>query len=210
MASFSQRAAIYTRVSTSQQTVENQLLELRVVAEKMGWHVVSELKDEGISGVKGRDQRPAFDQLTRLVIQRKVDVVLAWDISRLGRSLQHLVEFMNTLQSASVDLYVHQQAIDTSTPSGRMVFGIFASLAAFERELIAERIKSGLARAKAQGVKLGRPSKLNDSVRSAAKCLYDRGMSVRNIAKELGIGIGTVYSCLKPGERADAPDQLRR
>jgi DNA invertase Pin-like site-specific DNA recombinase len=176
----------------------------------MGWHVVAELKDEGISGTKGRDQRPAFDQLKRLVVQRKVDVVLAWDISRLGRSLQHLVEFMNTLQSASVDLYVHQQAIDTSTPSGRMVFGIFASLAAFERELIAERIKSGLARAKAQGVKLGRPSKLNDSVRSAAKCLYDRGMSVRNIAKELGIGIGTVYSCLKPGGRADAPDPLRR
>jgi DNA invertase Pin-like site-specific DNA recombinase len=201
MASSSQRVAIYTRVSTSQQTVENQLLELRAVAEKMGWHVVAELRDEGISGTKGRDQRPAFDQLTRLVVQRKVDVVLAWDISRLGRSLMHLVDFMNTLQNVAVDLYVHQQAIDTSTPSGRMVFGIFASLAAFERELIAERIKSGLARAKAQGVKLGRPSKLNDSVRSAAKCLYDRGMSVRNIAKELGIGIGTVYSCLKPANQ---------
>src|ERR1700757_4689192 len=149
------KTAIYTRVSTSAQTVENQLLELRSVATKMGWQIVAELKDEGISGSKGRDQRPAFDQLTRMVIQRKIDRVMVWDISRLGRSIQHLVEFMNTVQTANIDLYIHQPAIDTSTPSGRMVFGIFASLAAFEREMIAERVKSGLARAKAQGVKLG-------------------------------------------------------
>jgi DNA invertase Pin-like site-specific DNA recombinase len=190
------KTAIYTRVSTSAQTVQNQLLELRSVATKMRWQIVAELKDEGISGSKGRDQRPAFDQLTRMVIQRKIDRVMVWDISRLGRSIQHLVEFMNTVQTANIDLYIHQQAIDTSTPSGRMVFGIFASLAAFEREMIAERVKSGLARAKAQGVKLGRPSKLNESVRSAANLLYERGMSVRKIAKELGLGIGTVYNCL--------------
>jgi DNA invertase Pin-like site-specific DNA recombinase len=186
------KTAIYTRVSTSAQTVQNQLLELRSVATKMRWQIVAELKDEGISGSKGRDQRPAFDQLTRMVIQRKIDRVMVWDISRLGRSIQHLVEFMNTVQTANIDLYIHQQAIDTS----RMVFGIFASLAAFEREMIAERVKSGLARAKAQGVKLGRPSKLNESVRSAANLLYERGMSVRKIAKELGLGIGTVYNCL--------------
>ena len=195
------KAAIYTRVSTSQQTVQNQLLELRAVAEKMGWHVVAELSDTGISGTKGKDQRPAFDQLTRLVVQRKIDLVMSWDISRLGRSLQHLVEFMTTVQAATVDLYVHQQAIDTRTASGRMIFGIFASLAAFERDLISERIRAGLHRARVQGKRLGRPSKLNDSVRTAATCLYDRGMSVRNISKELLIGIGTVYACLPKRER---------
>ena len=198
------RAALYARVSTSQQTVENQLLELRAVAAKMGSEIVAELKDEGISGTKGRDQRPAFDELNRLVIQRKVDLVMCWDISRLGRSLQSLVDFMNVIQTANVDLYIHQQAIDTRTSSGRMIFGIFASLATFEREMIADRVKSGLARAKANGVKLGRPSKINDSVRSAARLLYDRGMSVRNISKELGIGIGTVYACLPNRTKAAA------
>ena len=122
--------AIYARVSTSAQSVENQLLELRVVAAKMGCRIVAELCDEGISGATGRDERPAFDQLLRLIVQRRVDLVMAWDISRLGRSIQHLVEFMNEVQAAGVDLYIHQQAINTATPSGRMVFGIFASLAA--------------------------------------------------------------------------------
>jgi DNA invertase Pin-like site-specific DNA recombinase len=98
------KTAIYTRVSTSAQTVQNQLLELRSVATKMRWQIVAELKDEGISGSKGRDQRPAFDQLTRMVIQRKIDRVMVWDISRLGRSIQHLVEFMNTVQTANIDL----------------------------------------------------------------------------------------------------------
>ena len=190
------RVALYARVSTSNQTVENQLAELREIAHRQGWTIVAELSDEGISGSKGRDKRPAFDQLSKRATRREFDLIMVWAIDRLGRSIQHLVGFMNELQSLRVDLYVHQQAIDTTTPSGRMVFGIFSALGEYERELIRERILAGQKRARSQGIKIGRPSKLNDAVKTSVRLLRGNGMGIKQIAKTLEIGIGSVYSSL--------------
>jgi len=190
------RVALYARVSTSTQTVENQLAELREIAHRQGWSIVAELSDEGISGSKGRDKRPAFDQLLKRATRREFDLIMVWAIDRLGRSIQHLVGFMNELQSLRVDLYVHQQAIDTTTPSGRMVFGIFSALGEYERELIRERILAGQKRARSQGIKIGRPSKLNNAVKTSVRLLRGNGMGIKQIAKTLEIGIGSVYSSL--------------
>lgn len=190
------RVAIYARVSTNAQTVENQFQELREVAKRNSWQVIAELSDSGISGAKGRDQRPAFDQLLKRATRREFDLIMVWAIDRLGRSIQHLVGFMNEIQSLGVDLYVHQQAIDTTTPSGRMIFGIFSSLAEFERELIRERIIAGQKRAKAQGIKIGRPSKMNDAVRTSVKLLRENGKGIREISRTLGIGVGSVYAAM--------------
>ena len=200
MTSFShkpRRVAIYARVSTSSQTVENQFQELREVAHRNGWTIVAELSDSGISGAKGRDQRPAFDQLLKRATRREFDLIMVWAIDRLGRSIQHLVGFMNDILAMGVDLYVHQQSIDTTTPSGRMIFSIFSALGEYERELIRERIMAGQKRARAQGVKIGRPSKLNEAVRTSVKLLRDGGMGIKEISKRLEIGVGSVYGALR-------------
>ena len=128
--------------------------------------------------------------------QRKFDMILVWSIDRLGRSLQNLVELLNDLQSMRVDLMFLQQGMDTSTSSGRMMFSIFGALAEFERNLIRERVIPGQNRAKARGVKMGRPTKMNDGLRSAIQILRENGMGIKQIAREVGVGIGTVYSVI--------------
>ena len=190
------KIAIYARVSTDKQSVENQLIELRAVAERSGYEIVSEYLDEGISGAKSRQDRPALNAMLKAATQRKFDLVMCWSIDRLGRSLQNLVEILNELQSLKVDLMFLQQGLDTSSASGRMMFSVFGALAEFERNLIRERVCSGIARAKRNGVKLGRPSVMNDSMVSAVRLLKERGMSVRNISKELKCGVGTCYKIL--------------
>lgn len=190
------RAVLYARVSTSHQNLSNQLLELRQTADRFGWKIVAELTDDGISGAKGRDQRPAFDRLFKMIQRREIDVVMSWSIDRLGRSIQHLVSFMSEVQSTGIDLYIHQQAINTATPAGRMIFSIFSALGEYERELIRERINAGLARARAQGKKLGRPSNVNPSVITSVKLLREKGHSIHNIAKQLRIGVGTTSKIL--------------
>lgn len=190
------KIAIYARVSTDKQTCENQLIELRATAERMGYEIVSEYLDEGISGTKSRQDRPALNAMMKSATQRKFDLVMCWSIDRLGRSLQHLVEILNELQSLKVDLMFLQQGLDTSSASGRMMFSVFGALAEFERNLIRERVIAGQQRAKASGVKLGRPSKMNDGMRNAIQILREKGMGIKQIAKQLGVGIGTVYSVI--------------
>lgn len=179
------RVAIHACVSTSIQTVENQFQELREVAQRNEWQIDAELSDSGISGAKSRDQRPAFDSLLKRATRREFDLIMVWAIDRFGRSIQHLVGFMNDIQAMDVDLYVHQQAIDTTTPSGRMIFSIFSAPGEYERELIRERIMAGQKRARAQGVKIGRPTKRNDAVRTSVKLLRDGGMGIKEISKRL-------------------------
>lgn len=191
------KVAIYARVSNSSQSVDNQFQELREVAQRNGWTIVAELSDSGISGAKGSDQRPAFDSLLKRATRREFDLIMVWAIDRLGRSIQHLVGFMNDIQAMGVDLYVPQQAIDTTTQSGRMIYSIFFALGEYERELIRKRIMAGQKLARAQGVKIGRPSKLNDSVRTSVKLLRDGGMGIKEISKRLEIGVGSVYGALK-------------
>ena len=118
------KAVIYSRVSTNEQTVDNQLKVLREVAEKRGLEVVREISDEGISGATGRDARKGFDELIKGSIKNEWDIILVWDVSRLGRSLKHLVSFLEDIQSANCDMYIHQSGIDTSTPSGKMMFAL--------------------------------------------------------------------------------------
>jgi DNA invertase Pin-like site-specific DNA recombinase len=158
---------------------------------------VAELSDSGISGDKGRDQRPAFDSLLKIATRREFVLIMVWAIDRLGRSIQHLVGFMNDIQAMGVDLYVHQQSIDTTTPSGRMIFSIFSALGEYERELIRERIMAGQQRARAQGVKIGRPSNLTDAVRTSVKLLHDGGIGIKEISTRLEIGVGSVYRAMK-------------
>ncbi len=151
------RAALYARVSTGGQTVENQIRELQVVAQRLGWEVVEEFIDQGISGAKGRADRPALDRMLKAVIRGEVEVVAAWSVDRLGRSLQELVSILNELRERQVDLYLHQQGLDTATPSGRAMYQMLGVFAEFERAIIIERIKAGMARAREQGKRLSRP-----------------------------------------------------
>lgn len=192
----SKRIAIYARVSTDKQTVDNQLLELRSLCERLGYSIVQEYTDNGISGAKSRNDRPALDALLKDATRRRFDMVMCWSIDRLGRSLQHLVEILNELQALKIDLFFQQQGMDTSTPSGRMIFSVFGAIGEFERNLIRERVIAGQQRAKAQGKKLGRPSKMNDGMRTAVTLLREKGVGIKAIAKQLQIGVGTVYWAL--------------
>ena len=176
------RVAIYARVSTDSQTVENQLQELRRIADRMDWEVVAEITDEGVSGAKGRDQRPGFDRLLRGVARHEFDLIAAWSVDRLGRSLRDLVLFLEDLREQKVDLFLHQQGLDTSTAAGRAMFGMLSVFADFERSLITARVKSGLQRVRANGTRLGRPPTPSIKIEKA-KVLLAAGTSLRQTAK---------------------------
>jgi DNA invertase Pin-like site-specific DNA recombinase len=189
------RVALYARVSTGEQTTDNQLHELRRVAEFHGWTIVAEHVDQGVSGAKGRDQRPEFDALLRGVARRKFDMIAAWATDRLGRSLADLVSFLGDLQAKGVDLYLHQQAIDTSTPSGKALFQMCGVFAEFERAMIVERVNAGLARAKATGTKsgraIGRP-RTDPEVEERIRAMRSEGHGKGKIARTLGVGVSVV------------------
>jgi DNA invertase Pin-like site-specific DNA recombinase len=185
------RVALYARVSTDKnQTVENQLRELQGVAVRLGWTVVAVYKDEGISGAKGRDQRPGFDALLKGVARKEYDMIAAWSVDRLGRSLQDLVAFLADVQARGVDLYLHQQAIDTSTPSGRMLFQLLSVFSEFERAMIRSRVVAGLDRVRGQK-RLGRPPMATDRVETI-KAMLLAGRGIRETARETGAGTATV------------------
>ena len=190
------RVALYLRVSTTGQTVENQRRELEAAAERHGWQVAAVYQDEGISGSKGREKRPGFDALCHAIARRQVDMVAAWSVDRLGRSLQDLVSFLGDLNKKGVDLYLHQQGLDTSTPSGRAMFGMLGVFAEFERAMIVERICAGLARARAQGKKLGRKSNGPADLVERVRELRAQGQGIIKIAKGLGVGVGTVQKVI--------------
>jgi DNA invertase Pin-like site-specific DNA recombinase len=189
------RAAIYLRVSTADQNTDNQELELRQVAERAGWEVLKVYKDHGISGAKGRDQRPAFDGLWTDACARRFDIVMAWSVDRLGRSLQDLVGFLAELHALKIDLCLRQQGIDTTTPAGKALFGMMGVFAEFERSMIQERVRAGLERARRDGKRLGRPPldpELRDRIREALRTPGRPG--VRKIAERFGVNASTVQS----------------
>ena len=151
------RAAIYVRVLTDKQTIENQLRELHRIAERRGWEIVQEYRDAGISGAKGREARPGLDEMLKDAQRRRFDVVMAWAIDRVGRSLIDLLGTIQALEACGVDLYLDQQAIDTTTPAGRLMFQITGAFAEFERSMIRQRINAGLKRPLRLVSNLGRP-----------------------------------------------------
>ena len=191
------RCAIYTRVSTLSQTTDNQFIELKKIAELKGYVVTEIFTDEGISGSKGREIRTGFDNIIKGAIKKDFDIILVWSVDRLGRSLQDLVSFLNEIHSVGCDLYIHQSGIDTSTPSGKMMFQMCGVFAEFERGMIRERVISGQNRAKLQGKHIGRPTNLNDGITHSIKYMKEQGVGIRKIARELKVGIGTVYKVLE-------------
>jgi DNA invertase Pin-like site-specific DNA recombinase len=186
------RVALCARVSTDwgAQTTENQLRELQAVAVRLGWTVVAVHVDEGVSGAKGRDKRPGFDALMKGVTRGEYDLVAAWSVCRLGRSLQDLVSFLADLQSREIGLYLHVRGLDTSTPSGRMMFGMISVFSEFERAMIRSRVVAGLDRVR--GTKrLGRPPMPSDRVETIKTMLLS-GVGVRETARQTGAGTATV------------------
>ena len=198
------RAVLYLRVSTLDQTTANQERELRDIASRMGWDIGKVYKDHGISGARGRDRRPAFDALCRDAAKRQFDVVMAWSVDRLGRSLQDLVGFLSELHALRIDLFLHQQGIDTTTPAGKAMFQMMGVFAEFERSIIQERVRAGLKRAVSEGQTLGRPPivpELEKRIHAALKA-PGRTEGVRKIAARFGVAVGTVQRISRPFEGA--------
>ena len=181
------KVALYVRVSTSDQTCENQLLELRRYCGARGWDIASEFRDEGVSGTKER--RPALDRLAADARARRFDVLICWRLDRLGRSLKHLVTFLEELQHLGISFVSLGEGIDLGTPSGRLQLHILGALAEFERGRIQERVRAGLARARANGQRLGRPASTPPLERLQAVA----GLSVRDAARKLAVSRSTVH-----------------
>jgi DNA invertase Pin-like site-specific DNA recombinase len=185
------RVGLYLRVSTDGQTTENQRLALMEVAGRSDWQVVKVFEDRGISGAKGRDKRPEFDKLLRAITRRQIDLVAAWSVDRLSRSMQDLVGFLSELQGCNCNLYLHQQGLDTSTPTGRAMFqmcGIFAEL---ERAILIERINAGIARARVKGTKSGAPigrAKVSMEREDHVRALLGQGIGIGRAARMAGVG----------------------
>jgi DNA invertase Pin-like site-specific DNA recombinase len=195
------RVAIYLRVSTSKQETSNQRRELEAVASRSGWEIIKIYEDAGISGAKGRDQRPGVDRLLKDATARKINMIAAWSVDRLGRSLRDLVGFLTDLQALGCDLYLHQQALDTSTPSGRAMFQMCGVFAEFERGMIRERVNAGLARARAKGKKLGRRP-VKPSVEARILELRAEGMGMLKIGRTVGVGTSVVQRVLQTSTSA--------
>lgn len=191
------RCAIYTRVSTGHQDTTNQLDVLREVARLKGLTIVQEFVDDGVSGTHGRDKRKGFDSLLKGATRKDFEIILVWSVDRLGRNIQDLISFLNEIQSVECDLYLHQNGIDTSTPSGRLMFGMLSLFADFERSMIAERTRAGMERARKQGKKIGRPSNMNDGLVESIKYMRSQGLGIRRIATDLKVGVSSVYKVLE-------------
>jgi DNA invertase Pin-like site-specific DNA recombinase len=182
------RAAIYARVSTNNgQDPHMQIRELREYCERRGWEIAGEYVDAGFCGAK--EHRPQLDALLALCRKRRVDAVVVYRYDRFARSLRQLVNALEEFRSLGIEFISLHEGVDTSTPNGRLVFGIFASIAEFERELIRDRVKSGIAAARSKGKRLGRPRVSVDAAKIAA--LRDSGASWSTIARQLGLSTGT-------------------
>ena len=192
-----ENVVIYSRVSTKDQNCENQIELLTKIINQNGWNLIDTYVDEGISGSKGRESRKEFDRLNKDMIRRKFTKIMVWDISRLGRSLQHLVEFLNDVNSINCNLYIHQSGLDTSTPSGKMMFQMIGVFSEFEREMISERVKLGLERVKSQGKSLGRPNKINNEMVTEMVQLRYIGWSMGKISDHLGVSKMSISRSLR-------------
>ena len=186
------RAVIYARVSKDKQTLENERIELRRVADGRGWEIVELYADEGISGPKRKDKRPAFDRLCKDASKERFDIVMSWSVDRLGRSLQELVVLLSELHAAKVDLYLNQQGVDTSTRAGRAIFQTMGVFAELERAMTIARINAGLDRAKAKGRRPG-PRSLPPITVSKVRDALAKGATIRQAADIGGVGVATAH-----------------
>jgi DNA invertase Pin-like site-specific DNA recombinase len=185
------RVAIYLRVSTGGQSTRNQRRELEAIAGRSGWQIVQVFEDAGISGAKGRDKRPGLDSMMKAVNAKEFDMVAAWSVDRLGRSLTDLLAILQALHDKGVDLFLHQQGLDTSTTAGRAMFQMLGVFAEFERGIIRERVNAGLARAREKGTTLGRP-RTTLAIERRIRGLRAKGMGILKIGRTLGVGTSVV------------------
>ncbi len=186
------RAALYLRVSTDRQTVENQQRALAAVAVHRGWEVVATYSDKGISGMKGRKDRPEFDRMLGDAGRAKFDIVMAFALDRVGRSLADLLHTIRYLEECKVDLFIDKQMLDTTTPQGKLLFAVTGAFAEFERDMIVQRVNAGLDRARAKGVMLGRPRIDEKTEAAIRKALAKGDKGKHKLAAEFGVGSGTV------------------
>ena len=191
------RVAIYTRVSTLDQTIDNQLIELRDHCSRMGWEIVKEYSDEGLSGTLSRDKRPALNSLIKDAYRKRFDSVVCWDISRIGRSMKELILFLSDMKDRRIGICSVRQGFDTSTSMGEIMFQFVGILSSWEREMIRERTLAGLERAKREGKTLGRRKVTNDTMTAKIIELRNDKKSIREIASEVGVSRGTVNNILK-------------
>lgn len=185
------KVAIYVRVSTKKQTVEMQLHDLLEAARKSGWTMAGIYNDEGLSGAKSKDERPALKKLMQAAMRKEFDMVAIWSIDRLARSTIDLFHIMMDLKQKEIDLYAHKQAIDTSTPTGRMMWQLLGIFAEFEKSVIQERVTAGIENARAKGVRLGRPP-ISKSTEAEILKLRKQGMGLIKIGRTLRIGTSQV------------------
>ena len=209
------RVGLYLRVSTKNgQTVDNQRQAITdAISSRRGWIIAEEFADEGISGAKGRDKRPEFDRLLREVVRGKIDVVAAWSVDRLGRSLQDLVGFLGELNAAGCDLYLEKQAVDTTTPAGRALFQMLGVFAEFERAIIQERIHAGLARARDKGTKSGKPigrARIDAGREAAIRTALETGQGILKTARQYGTGTSVVQRIKAEMARGDTATREER
>src|SRR5258705_6410468 len=190
------RVAIYLRVSTSKQDTDNQRRELIAVEDRSGWEIWRVYEDAGISGAKGRDKRPGLEAMMKAVNAREFDMVAAWSVDRLGRSLTDLLGILKELHEKGVDLFLHQQGLDTSTTAGKAMFQMLGVFAEFERGIIRERVNAGLARARAKGTKLGRRP-VESSVEAQIRELRSKGDGILKIGRKLGVGTSVVQRVVR-------------
>lgn len=192
------KVCLYSRTSHSDSNPLNQINELKEVANRNGWVIVKEYVDAGISGAKGRDKRPQFDAMLKSAMRKEFDLVMFWAVDRASRNLTHLVQMMDDLHSKQVGMYFHQQAIDTTTPSGLAMIQMAGVFASFERSMLKERVLASHARARAEGKTIGRPSQINDALVTSINFMREKGIGIKRIAKELNVGVGTVYKVINP------------
>ena len=191
------KVGIYTRVSTLDQTIDNQLLELRDHCSKMGWEVVKEYADEGLSGTLSRDKRPALNSLIKDAYRKRFDSVVCWDISRIGRSMKELILFLSDMKDRGIGICSVRQGFDTSTSMGEIMFQFVGILSSWERSMIRERTLAGLERARREGKTLGRRKVTNDTMTAKIIELRTANRSIRDIASEVGVSRGTVSNVLR-------------
>ena len=191
------KVVIYARVSTLDQTVDNQLIELRDHCSKMGWEIVKEYTDEGLSGTLSREKRPALNAMIKDGYRKKFDTVVCWDISRLGRSMKELIMFLSDMKDRGIGICSVRQGFDTSTSMGEIMFQFVGILSSWEREMIRERTLAGLERAKSEGKILGRRKVTNDTMTAKIIELRNEKKSLREIASEVGVSIATIHRELK-------------
>jgi len=187
------RVAVYLRVSTAGQTTENQALELRRYCDRQGWKTTRVYEDKGISGAMR--ERPALDQMLADASERKFDAVVVWKIDRLARSTSHLVDILMRLRTAEIGFCSATEAIDTTSPQGRMLLTFLGAIAEFERELISERVRAGLDRTRSNGIKLGRP-RVGFDLAEALR-LRGLGFGYKQVARQLNVPRTTLFRGLR-------------